>query len=118
MRLNAKEQEQRALEYRYAYMMGYQDGYHTAMPMDQFVKVLLDMMDPVTQRRVKEVSKTFEDNLLRELRVTRADRTKVVERSEYLEKELMKANNKLSELREIAEKAKREIGGKDERRKV
>ena len=46
------EREERCLELRYAYMMGYERGYAAAMPMMDFVQGLQTLMDDKVYKKI------------------------------------------------------------------
>lgn len=56
-RLTKKELEDRGHEYQVAYMLGHRDGYAKASTENTgFVEVLIDLMDPKYQRRVRKIT--------------------------------------------------------------
>jgi hypothetical protein len=55
--MNTKEKKLVEIKMRYAFMLGYQRGYHDALPMDKFVGTLMELMDPRTMKNVEKWAK-------------------------------------------------------------
>jgi hypothetical protein len=55
--MNAKERKMVDIEMRYAYMLGYNRGFGDAIPMEKFVRDLMEMMDPVKMKKIENWAK-------------------------------------------------------------
>jgi hypothetical protein len=52
--MNTKERKRKDIEMRYAYMLGYHQGFKDAIPMEKFVSDLMEMMDPVKMKKIEK----------------------------------------------------------------